>query len=456
MSRRILPVLRTSIVLALAAGVLGLPAAVGAQTAAPASFAIVNITTMADEYDGVPNGDCSLREAIQSQNDHVNFGGCLRSIMPGPGGTDTILLPGGTYTLNRTGPDDDLNWTGDLDLRESVVISGTQGLHPMIYGDTGWNDRLVHVLTGTVTLKGLAFSGGAAEAVSGRGGGMRIQAGATVSVSDCSFTDSIAFRGGGIYNDSGVLTLINSIVGHNETHNAFGSSGAGIYNHSGVLTLINSTLIQNGSADSTAIGGGIYSEAGTLALTGATLFGNDSSGGGGGIGVFGGTAILTNTTVTANASDGVGGGLHNVNGTVKVTNVTFSDNAAPTDGAGIYSFGSGSLTLVNVIVADSLGSENCGPAPFTFAGGFDLSTDGSCEFGVGRVTVEILLGELAANGGPTPTHLLLAGSPAVNFGTNTGCPATDQRGEPRPQGAACDVGPVEAPPLLVSLPLVLR
>jgi CSLREA domain-containing protein len=456
MFRQISAVLSTSIVLAIAAGLLSLPAAAGAYPAAPAAFAIVTVTTTADEFDGVANDECSLREAIQSQNDNASFGGCFRTFVPGISGTDTIVLPGGTYNLTRTGPDDDLNLTGDLDLRESVVISGTPGLRPIIYGDTGWNDRLMHVLTGTVSLKGLAFSGGAADAVNGRGGGMRIQAGATVSVSDSSFTDSIAFRGGGLYNDSGVLTLINSIVAHNETHNAFGSSGGGIYNYSGVLTLINSTLIQNGSADSTALGGGIYSEAGTLALTGVTLFGNDSSGGGGGILVFGGTAILTNTTVTANASDGVGGGLHNIDGTVKVTNVTFRDNAAATDGAGIYSFGSGSLTLVNTIVADGLGSENCGPAPFTFAGGFNLSTDGSCDFGPGRDTVEILLGELAANGGPTPTHLPLPGSPAVNSGTNTGCSATDQRGEPRPQGGACDVGAVEAPPLLVFLPLMLR
>jgi hypothetical protein len=53
------------------------------------------------------------------------------------------------------------------------------------------------------------------------------------------------------------------------------------------------------------------------------------------------------------------------------------------------------------------------------------------------------LGPLANNGGFTQTHALLAGSPAIDTGTNTGCPATDQRGVTRPQGAACDVGAYE-------------
>ena len=38
------------------------------------------------------------------------------------------------------------------------------------------------------------------------------------------------------------------------------------------------------------------------------------------------------------------------------------------------------------------------------------------------------LGPLENNGGPTKTHALLAGSPAIDQGDNTGVPATDQRG----------------------------
>jgi hypothetical protein len=54
-----------------------------------------------------------------------------------------------------------------------------------------------------------------------------------------------------------------------------------------------------------------------------------------------------------------------------------------------------------------------------------------------------MLGPLADNGGPTQTHALLPGSPAIDAGDNTACPATDQRGVTRPLGAACDIGAYE-------------
>jgi len=49
---------------------------------------------------------------------------------------------------------------------------------------------------------------------------------------------------------------------------------------------------------------------------------------------------------------------------------------------------------------------------------------------------------LADNGGPTLTHALLAGSPAIDAALGA-CPAIDQRGVVRPVGGGCDVGAVE-------------
>ena len=54
-----------------------------------------------------------------------------------------------------------------------------------------------------------------------------------------------------------------------------------------------------------------------------------------------------------------------------------------------------------------------------------------------------LLDALADNGGYTQTMALGAGSSAIDTGTNTGCPATDQRGVTRPQGSHCDIGAYE-------------
>jgi hypothetical protein len=76
--------------------------------------------------------------------------------------------------------------------------------------------------------------------------------------------------------------------------------------------------------------------------------------------------------------------------------------------------------------------------------------------GPGEITgVAPLLGPLADNGGPTQTEALLGGSPAIDAAVAP-CPATDQRGVPRPQLAGCDIGaferepspPAAAPPLV--------
>jgi hypothetical protein len=57
------------------------------------------------------------------------------------------------------------------------------------------------------------------------------------------------------------------------------------------------------------------------------------------------------------------------------------------------------------------------------------------------------LGALAVNGGPTRTHALLAGSPAIDAAGGDPCPTDrDQRNTERPQGGACDVGAFERVP----------
>jgi len=61
------------------------------------------------------------------------------------------------------------------------------------------------------------------------------------------------------------------------------------------------------------------------------------------------------------------------------------------------------------------------------------------------------LGNLTDNGGSTQTMALLAGSPAINTGDDGTCEATDQRGQPRPQGNHCDMGAYEAFPTFLSV-----
>ena len=79
--------------------------------------------------------------------------------------------------------------------------------------------------------------------------------------------------------------------------------------------------------------------------------------------------------------------------------------------------------------------------------GNNLFTDGTCfPVGSDQIVGAAGLGPLSDNGGPTATHALETGSPALDTADPAGCPATDQRGVTRPQGAGCDVGAYEREP----------
>ena len=79
--------------------------------------------------------------------------------------------------------------------------------------------------------------------------------------------------------------------------------------------------------------------------------------------------------------------------------------------------------------------------------GGNVISDGSCNpESDDQSNTDPLLGPLADNGGPTLTHALLAGSPAIDTALPGACPATDQLGTVRPQGLGCDVGAFELIP----------
>jgi len=504
-----------------------LPVPVRMVSSAPAVLNFkVSVNTTTDEYNTSGTGTgCSLREAIKSQNDFVNFGGCSLTTTTGP---EAILLPSGTYTLTLAGAGEDLDATGDLDIRQSVTISATGVTSPTVTGSTLWNDRIFHILTGTVSIKGIAISGQRSGYINGPGGGaVLIESGAFLTLSDSKVEDShsSAFSGGGIRNDGtlmltnvavinntawmaggifndGIATLTNvTLSGNSSSDHYFGgggfhnvgtatltnvtlngnsatSTGAGIYN-GGTLTLTTVTLSNNLAFDN---GGGIYNDTnGALTLNNVTLSGNSAghtlanphSGGGianagaaslttvtlnGNSAWYGGgisnTNTLTLTSVTLSGNSAViGGGIFAEAGTTSLTNVTLSGNSASV-GGGIYFF-AGRVWITNTIVANGPSGGNCNES---LGGSFNLSSDGTCGFGAGRDNINVMLGPLANNGGSTLTHLPLPGSPAIDFGTNTGCPSTDQRGKPRPQPSSgvCDVGAVEVNVAHVFLPLVMK
>jgi hypothetical protein len=101
------------------------------------------------------------------------------------------------------------------------------------------------------------------------------------------------------------------------------------------------------------------------------------------------------------------------------------------------------VTANNTIIANN-GLADCPDGPID-AGSRNLESDNTC--GAAAFTASPGLGPLQDNGGATPTHALLPGSPAVDAASSVVCPATDQRGVTRPKGAGCDIGAFERSPL---------
>lgn len=92
-----------------------------------------------------------------------------------------------------------------------------------------------------------------------------------------------------------------------------------------------------------------------------------------------------------------------------------------------------------------------GPSATTISQGNNLDSENSCGFNqpTDQTNINPFLGPLQNNGGTTSTRAITCTSPAYNTGTNTGAPATDQRGITRPQNDITDIGAYEvvcAPP----------
>ena len=230
-------------------------------------------------------------------------------------------------------------------------------------------------------------------------------------------------RGGGIRN-LGNLTINRCSVAGNRSEIA----GGGISNL-GVMAINDSTIFANvvDAGSEAGVGGGINNE-GTLTIANSTISGNTSSDDGGGIATTGPLLSLDSVTVANNQASGAVGGA---------------------EGAGVMVFTSGgAMTATNSILAGNSGAEDCYKSAFagvTDDGNNLVQTQDGCGFtdGVNGAIVgqDPLLGALRDNGGPTRTHALQTGSPAIDAGDTD--LTTDQRGEPRPGGPADDIGAFE-------------
>ncbi len=334
------------------------------------------------------------------------------------------------------------------------------------------------------------FDGNSASAGSGDGGGFggAINNSGTISLMDaCALQGNWATGGtgsgngfgGGINNEFGTLTLTNCTLTSNSALGGTGNGagfGGGINNEFGTVYLDVSTVRGNiarggsGTEGGLAEGGGIANAFGTVELDRSTVSANlvvggdgasGGSGEGGGVANDYGTVYLYNSTVSGNVSGtggpGVhdGGGLFNGFGSLVLSHSTVSANAVPggfpNDGGGLFNLGGG-VEIKNTIVAANDATVDWFNDEFaeTYSYGFNRIGSTAGLFSAGPddqfdlTAAALKLGPLQDNGGPTFTHALLCGSPAINAGDDTDAPDTDQRGFARIVGGSIDIGAYEA------------
>jgi hypothetical protein len=438
----------------------------------PSTFTVTNLNDA---------GLGSLRQAIADAN---NLAG-PDVIVFQQGLTGTLTLSSGQ--LNVTGP---VTITGPGS--SALTVSGNNASRIFLVDDGSTAVQNV-AMSGMTLTQGLAagpLKGGAIQA-----------ANENLVLSDLVITDNTAQFGGGIaVGGQGRLTLLNSTV---RTNHATINKGGGLFLDVNSVTVIrNSTISGNTAAgDDGDGGGGILADRGSLlTIEGTTISGNRTDFSGGAINFFTGTLVVRNSTISGNTAGSSAGGILIGGGSLTVENSTISGNSARFDGGGLFLLsttasirnstiafntaasaneadvkGGGlfvaqsptmpsSVTLQGTIVAgnkrgtaglrDDISGAVVSIANSLVGDGSGLATisrEGESNgnlVGSAAAPLDPRLGPLANNGGPTQTHALLPGSPAINAGFNFAGQDADQRGGLflRSVGSAPDIGAFEVQP----------
>jgi hypothetical protein len=332
-------------------------------------------------------------------------GSLRQAIQDAPSG-DTItfdLPPGSTITLT----------SGELLIARNLVISGPGSANLQVErfhtAPGAPNFRIFHVGPGTldVTIADLTIAWGNASGGTNQstGGGLHNESIGQVELRKSVVTKSGALNSGGGISNTGSLSVVDTTVTDNFVGTSF-SDGGGISN-TGTLTLLRSCVSRNRSDNAVGISNG-----GTLNVINSTISSNKAAGSksfGGGISTTG-KVVMIKSTLAENLANIAGSGiLLNNNASVEIGN-SLVDNAIS---------GTGTVTSLgyNLFTRTPGGTFTPGPAD---------------QIGTNESPIDAKLGPLQNNGGPSETHALLPGSPAIDKGSAVPNVTTDQRGKPRP------------------------
>jgi hypothetical protein len=369
-------------------------------------------------------GTCTLVRAINAVNNDSTAGGrCTQ----GAGADRLVLTANSTVTL-RTVNYDFYGPTGLPVIRSVITIVG--------------NDSTIRRAPSAPQFRIFAVAGD---------GDLRLRR-TTVSGGNAGVLGV-----GGVLN-VGSVTLRNSTIS--------GNTGAGVLDtyvcceDYGELTAINSTISGN-------FGNGVVDREGRgVTLLNSTVSGNE------GVGI--GLAYVNLTMINSTVSGNSGAGINSFYSLATITNSTISGNS----GGGVRIFESREFILARTLISGNVASQGrevnnyngtiiagnfnlFGHRGITNAQAFENFTPGATDItstsdgNTPKTLSAILNTNLAKNGGPTRTHALVQGSPAIDAVTNVSTcppPARDQRGITRPQdgngdgGRACDIGSFERRP----------
>jgi parallel beta-helix repeat protein len=399
--------------------VAGQVADTAAQTVPPAPYgsfqvSISKIFTVTNTND---SGTGSLRQAVLDAN-----------AFPGA----DIIVFSSLFNTPQT-----ITLTSDqIAITDPVTITGPGANKLTVTRASSAPDfRIFQSTAPSLTITGMKISNGNAVG----GGGLKannvVVLDSVVFTGNTSTGTALHDGGGAIQIDTGgTLTVRNSTISGNTAEN----DGAGIYFYfNGSLTVQNSTISGNTTTNPGVNylgGGGIYffGSASTFLIQNSTIAGNTSASSGGGIQLtsFAGTLTVQNSTITGNSATGQGGGIASYlgGGTITVVSSVVSGNDN-TSGPDIFS--SGTVNVNFSAIGSATGFTPSGSSGNNLAYGIDLK-----------------LGPLANNGGPTMTIAPLAGSPLINAGSNPAGLTTDQRGPSfvRVFGTQADIGAFEVQP----------
>ena len=300
--------------------------------------------------------------------------------------------------------------SGDLTIKDLTLTKGrAQDGDPECGEGKSWGDEAGGAIcnNGKLTISDSSFSRNNASI----SGGAIVNFG-EASISGSSFSGNSARYGGGAIDNGGEASL--SISDSSFSGNSAGDVGGAIVNN-GEASISGSSF----SGNSARYGGGAISnwDEASLGIIGSSFSGNSTDSRGGALELYGTATLLSNLTLSGNTADESGGGIF-------VTRYA------------------GSVSLRNSILADNEGGDCVNEIDLDESLN-NIIKDGSCLDDTG-IQADPMLGDwVEATYTTTGYFPLLEGSPAIDAAAESACSETDQLGNARPYGSACDIGAIE-------------